>query len=442
MVSDTQTANGTAKPRLSLSAIVNLSAGFFGIQFAFGLQNANISRIFQSLGATIDDLPILWLAGPVTGLLVQPIIGAMSDHTWNGFGRRRPYFISGAMLSVLALMLLPIAPVFWLAVVAFWLLDVSINVAMEPFRAFVGDMLPNSQRPLGYAVQSILIGAGAFIASVMPYVLVHVFGVQSTAPIGQIPVSVILSFYIGAIAILVAIFWTVLTTPEYAPAQLATFENSTVQTLKPGLFAAAADFIHDLFHLKPTVVRLAVVQFFSWSGFFIMWIYTTPVIAQHQFHAAGPGSESYNAAADWVGLLFGLYNLVACGYGFLLGPLTNKLGSNRLHAFNLIAGALGFAGMVLISDPQWLVLPMIGIGLAWGSVLTLPYAILCEVVPFEKFGTFMGIFNLFIVLPQIMTSVVIGKLVHQFWPQDPVNIMWLAAGFWCCAAIAVWRKFA
>jgi len=429
------------KPKLGLAAMANLSVGFFGIQVAFALQNANISRIFQSLGAAIDDLPILWLAGPVTGLLVQPIIGAMSDRTWNRFGRRRPYFLTGAILSALALLLLPNAPVLWLAVAAFWLLDVSVNIAMEPFRAFVGDMLPNSQRALGYAIQSIFIGAGALAASALPYVLSHGFSIGSSAPLGQIPPSVTLSFYIGAAALVAAIIWTVVTTPEYPPEQLAQFEKSSAAPLKPGFKAGLADFINDLLHLSPTVRRLAIVQFFTWSGFFILWIYTTPVVAQHQFHAVAAGGALYNEAADWVGILFAVYNCVAFVYGFLLGPLSTRFGVNKLHAINLLAGALGFAGLVLISDPHWLVLSMIGIGMAWGSVLTLPYAILCEVVPFEKFGTFMGIFNLFIVLPQIMTSVMIGKIVHSLWPQDPINIMWLAAAFWVCAVLAVWRKF-
>lgn len=442
MTANSVSATSGVKPTLGIRAIANLSFGFLGIQVAFALQNANISRIFQSLGAAIDDLPILWLAGPVTGLLVQPIIGAMSDRTWNRWGRRRPFFMAGALLSALALIVLPNAGVLWLAVAAFWMLDVSVNVAMEPFRAFVGDMLPSSQRALGYAVQSIFIGAGALAASALPYVLSHYLLIESTAPLGEIPASVRLSFYLGAAALLLAILVTVLSTKEYSPEQLAQFENQAPKVHHGGFREALADFLADLVHLSPTMRRLAWVQFFTWSGFFVLWIYTTPVVAQHQFHAQGAGTALYNQAGDWVGILFAVYNSVAFLYGFLIGPLASRLGANRLHAINLILGAMGFAGLVIINDPLWLMLSMIGIGIAWGSVLTLPYTLLCEVVPYEKFGTYMGIFNLFIVLPQIMTSVVIGRIVHALWPSDPINIMWLAAGFFSLAAMAVWRRFA
>jgi maltose/moltooligosaccharide transporter len=345
------------------------------------------------------------------------------------------------LLSALALLILPNAPVLWVAVVAFWMLDVSVNVAMEPFRAFVGDMLPSSQRAFGYAVQSILIGAGALAASALPYLMSHQWGVTSTAPLGQIPDSVTYSFYIGAVALVCAIAWTVFTTAEYSPTQLAHYENKPLTHPTHGIKAVMGEFLHDLTHLSPTMKRLAWVQFFTWSGFFVMWIYTTPIVAMHQFHATAAGTEQYNQAGDWVGILFAVYNAVAFAYGFCIGPLAKYLGANRLHALNLLMGALGFVGLVYIPDPNWLIASMIGIGIAWSSVLTLPYTLLCEVVPYEKFGTYMGIFNLFIVLPQIMTSVLLGKLVHWLWPNDPVNILWMAAVFFSFAALAVWRRF-
>jgi len=431
-----------AKPPLGLVAIGNLSFGFFGIQIAFALQTANVSRIFQTLGAAIDQLPILWIAGPMTGLLVQPIIGYLSDRTWGRFGRRRPYFLAGAILSTTALVLLPNAPYLWLAVAAFWLLDISLNVSMEPFRAFVGDMLPEQQRTTGYAVQTIFIGCGALAASAAPWVFANLLGIRGDAPAGIVPDAVRVAFYVGAAALLVAVLWTVLSTREYSPEQLARFASAA--GLAP---APAAPAVHPLRELWADLVgmprvmrRLAVIQFFSWCAFFVLWIYGTPVVAYHQYGGAVAGTAAYNAAGDWVGVMFAVYNGVAAGYAFLLPPLAARFGRERVHAANLAAGAAGFLGFVATRNPQLLVLAMVGIGMAWASVLTMPYALLCGAIPYRKLGVYMGIFNFFIVLPQLVVAGVMGFVVHLAFPGDPAGVMAIAAGSFLIAAALAWRR--
>jgi maltose/moltooligosaccharide transporter len=431
-----------AKPRLGLAAIGNLSFGFFGIQIAFALQTANVSRIFQTLGAAIDQLPILWVAGPLTGLLVQPIIGYLSDRTWGRFGRRRPYFLAGAILSTTALVLLPNAPYLWLAVAAFWLLDISLNVSMEPFRAFVGDMLPEEQRTTGYAVQTIFIGCGALAASAAPWVFANLLGIRGDAPAGIVPDAVRVAFYIGAAALFVAVLWTVLSTREYSPEQLARF--AAAAGLPP---AAEAPAVHplrelwgDLVGMPQVMRRLAVIQFFSWCAFFVLWIYGTPVVAYHQYGGALAGTAAYNAAGDWVGVMFAVYNGVAAGYAFLLPPLAARFGRERVHAANLAAGAAGFLGFVMTRNPQLLVLAMVGIGMAWASVLTMPYALLCGAIPYRKLGVYMGIFNFFIVLPQLVVAGVMGFVVHLAFPGDPAGVMTIAAGSFLIAAALSWRR--
>ena len=433
------------KPRLDVRAIANLSFGFFGIQVAFALQAANISRIFQTLGATIDDLPILWIAGPVTGLLVQPIVGYLSDRTWCRFGRRRPYFFAGAVASTLALIVLPSASLLWLAVISFWVLDVAINVSMEPFRAFVGDMLPQGQRTAGYAVQTIFIGLGALSASAAPYLLTHYAGVSGTAPAGTVPDAVRLAFYIGAGALLGAVLWTITSTREYSPSQLAEFAGHTVApatTLgaRRGVFAPVAELFADVIAMPPVMRYLALIQFFSWCGLFVMWIYSTPVVAEHQFGGARPGSPAYNAAGDWVGVLFATYNGVAAAYALLLPALAARIGQARTHSVSLVAGAFGLAGFCVTRDPQMLLLSMVGIGMAWASVLTMPYALLCGAVPYRKFGTYMGIFNFFIVLPQLVVSSLMGVMVRHLFPHDPTGVMGIAAGCLVIAAGLSWRR--
>jgi maltose/moltooligosaccharide transporter len=431
------------KPALSLLAISNLSFGFFGIQIAFALQTANVSRIFQTLGAAIEDLPILWIAGPVTGLLVQPIVGWFSDRTWSRFGRRRPYFLGGALASAVALLVLPNAPVLWLAVAAFWLLDIAINVTMEPFRAFVGDMLPARQRTKGYAVQTIFIGTGALLASAAPWLLTNAFGVAGDAPAGVVPEAVKLAFFIGAAALFVAVGWTVVSTREYPPEALARYAAAEGRVDAPVDHAPAGGFIRslvaDVVRMPRAMRGLALVQFCSWSGLFVMWVYSTPVVA-HRYFDAAPNTPGFNAAGDWVGVMFSVYNAVAAAYAFVLPKLVARFGGERVHATNLAIGALGLASYCLFTHPNALLASMVAVGIAWASILTIPYALLCEAIPYSKFGTYMGIFNFFIVLPQIAVAAFAGPLVKAAFPVDPSGIMWIGGGALALGAVLAWRK--
>ncbi len=465
------------KPSLGFWRIWNMSFGFFGIQIAFALQNANVSRIFQSLGADTGSLAVYWLAAPLTGLLVQPVIGHFSDRTWIFGGRRRPYFLVGAVLTTLALFVMPHAPALWFAAVMLWVLDASINISMEPFRAFVGDMLPNRQRTQGFAMQTVFIGAGAVLGSALPWMLSGWFGV-SDATDAAVPANVVVAFGLGGVVLLGSILWTVFTSREYPPEELAKFREppslfrseEEVQGIAPasvaalvraglgflvagvvatagvmrldgdkqlyilagGLVVLGAFFllralmkraqqdenffshiIDDLTTMPVVMRRLAVVQFFSWFGLFIMWVYSTPAVTSFHYGTTEVGSELYNRGADWVGVLFGVYNGVAAIYAFFLPAIAERAGKRGAHVVNLLVGAGALASMMLIRDPALLWVPMLGIGVAWASILAMPYAILSECLPPKKMGIYMGIFNFFIVLPQItvvgvMSTVLVG----------------------------------
>ena len=415
------------RPRLSPVAIVNMCVGFFGIQIGFGLQNVNTSRIFQTLGAEVDSLAILWIAAPMTGLLVQPIIGYYSDRTWTRLGRRTPYFLVGAILTTLALFVMPHSPVLWFAAVMLWVLDASINVSMEPFRAFVGDQLPLQQRTRGYAMQSFFISVGAVIAYLLPEILSQA-GVANSAPAGEIPPSVRWSFYIGGVVLMAAVGWTVLRTREYPPEQLQSFDDAEPETaivarpitnarmwaeialfLVPALVlavcirhygldkslyilagglatyallllgtqggrqgGAVGEVIHDMRNMPDTMRRLSVVQFFSWFSLFAMWIYTTPTVTSLHFHSTDPTSVAYNDGADWVGVLFAAYSAFAAIAAFALAPLSRRIGLRTTHLLCLSLGGLSFISFRFIQDPHWLLLPMIGIGVAWAAILAIP----------------------------------------------------------------------
>ena len=408
------------KPALSLRQIANMSFGFFGIQIGFALQNGNVSRIFQTLGADIDTLPLLWLAGPVTGLVVQPVIGYFSDRTWGPFGRRRPYLLAGAILTTLALFIMPNAPALWIAAGTLWILDASLNITMEPFRALVGDMLPSRQRPLGFSMQTAFIGAGAVMASLAPYVF-NAFGVSNAASPGHIPPNVHLAFYVGGLFLLCAVLWTVFRTKEYPPDRLGNFDTNEVNvSLTDGAVErtdrTARNFFSDIlgdFAAMPDVMKqLALVQFFSWVGLFIMWVYTTPAVALRAWATTDPASAAYQTAGDWVGVMFALQNGIAAIYAFAIVALAHRVGTRRLHAFNLIMGALGFIGYLIFGSRMGLLLPMIGLGMAWGSILALPYSILSDALPPRKMGIYMGIFNFFIVLPQIFVGGTMGPVLR------------------------------
>ncbi|MFA8343074.1 MAG: MFS transporter [Rhodothermaceae bacterium] len=473
------------KPELSFWQIWNMSFGFLGIQFGFALQNANVSRIFETLGANIDEIPILWIAAPVTGLIVQPIIGHMSDKTWTKLGRRRPYFLAGAILASLALLAMPNSPVLWMAAGMLWIMDASINISMEPFRAFVGDMLPSKQRTVGFSMQSFFIGIGAIIASALPYMMTNWFGIENTAPHGEIPPSVKFSFYIGGIVFLLAVLWTVFSSKEYSPEELEKFEESEAgesnetspsedliaseKMMKNGLiwlavgvglfllfylyiymdyglgvfFGGAAIFgivqimvalltkqkktenglvsiINDLYKMPKTMVQLSYVQFFSWFALFAMWIYTTPAVTRHIYGATDTASAIYNEGADWVGVLMAVYNGFAAVMAFFLVWLAKRTSRKTVHAVSLVIGGLSLASFYFIKDPDMLLISELGIGLAWASILAMPYAILTGSLPAKKMGVYMGIFNFFIVIPQITAAAILGFFVKNLFGNEAI----------------------
>ena len=470
------------KPTLSFWQIWNMCFGFLGIQMGFALQNANVSRIFQTLGASIDDIPILWVAAPLTGLIVQPIIGYMSDRTWNRLGRRRPYFLVGAILASLALFIMPNSPYLWFAAGMLWILDASINISMEPFRAFVGDNLPERQRTAGFAMQTFFIGVGAVVASILPWVMTNWFDISNTAPAGQVPVSVKYAFYIGGAAFLLAVGWTVFRSREYSPEQLAEFDKARSHTdfpdestpraagkygiggivsavigaglwlwivqrgLDKQLFVLAGGLIafgllqllmavwqkddpnrngfteimHDLFHMPRVMKQLAVVQFFSWFALFAMWIYGTAAVTSYHFGAVDTTSAAYNDGADWNGVLFGSYNLFAALAAIAIPFVASRLGCRVCHLVNLALGGIGLIGFYFIHDPKLLLLPMVGVGFAWASILSMPYALLSNNLPSHKMGVYMGIFNFFIVIPQLVAASILGLILREFFDLQAI----------------------
>lgn len=412
------------KPRLSFWQIWNMSFGFLGIQFGFALQNANVSRIFETLGASKDELPILWLAAPVTGLLVQPIIGYYSDRTWHPkWGRRRPFFAIGAILATIALFLMPNSTALWMAVIMLWLMDASINISMEPFRAFVGDMLPNEQRTSGFAMQSFFIGVGAIIASALPYIFTNWFGVSNVAEDGGIPDSVRWSFYLGGIAYFVAVMWTVFNTEEYPPDDI---EKLKAENAEVGIWDGLVESFKGIFKMPKTMVQLSFVQFFSWFALFAMWIYTTSAVTSHIYGTEDTTSAMYNEGADWVGICFAIYNGIAALVAFLLPVIAKRTSRRITHLLALVCGALGLLSIYFITDPTMLLVSMLGVGIAWASILSMPYAMLSSILPADKMGYYMGVFNFFIVIPQIVAAGILGFILKNFF--DNVSVFALVIG--------------
>ena len=423
-----------SKPLVSFWQIWNMCFGFLGVQFAFGLQNANVSRIFQSLGASLDQVPLLWIAAPLSGLLVQPVIGYMSDRTWTRLGRRRPYFLVGAILASAALVLMPRSPTLWFAGALLWLLDGSINISMEPFRALVGDQLGPRQRPTGYAVQSFFIGVGAVVASMLPWILARA-GVSNTG--GVIPDTVRLAFDIGAAVMLGAIGWTIIRTREYPPEVLLSFDDAQpVAASKAGMLVTI---LQDLVAMPQAMRRLAWVQFFSWLALFSMWIYTTAAVAQVHFGTTDPHSAAYNEGANWVGVLFAAYNGFAALAAVCIPFMVRRFGLRVGHLINLWLGALSLLSFLFIRDPNWLLLSMLAMGFAWSSVLSLPYAMLSDSVPAQKMGLYMGLFNLFIVIPQVVAAGVLGSVVRIFFGGQPIYALALGGGCFIVAGLLTLR---
>ena len=480
------TAPARPKPRLSFWDVWNMSFGFLGIQFGFALQNANVSRIFETLGASVENIPILWIAAPVTGLLVQPVVGYFSDRTWNRLGRRRPYFLGGAILASLALVAMPNSPTLWVAAGMLWIMDASINISMEPFRAFVGDNLPSEQRTTGFAMQSFFIGTGAVVASALPWLLTEQFGVSNEAPRGVIPDSVRLSFYLGAAVFFVAVLWTVIRSKEYSPEEMALFEDNQeregqakdlrtaeeyaqngARQLRLGwiLLAVGAVFsawlareelyqvmilsagigvvgvllvvgglmqrggkydngfvtiLNDFQDMPHTMKQLAWVQFFSWFALFAMWIYTTAAVTSHIYGTHDTTSALYNEGANWVGVAFGAYNGVAAVVAFAIPVLAKRTSRKIAHAICLVCGAVGLLSIFVISEPRFLLGSMVGVGIAWASILSMPYAILTGSLPPSKMGYYMGVFNFFIVIPQIVAAAILGFFVGRFFGGEAI----------------------
>jgi len=569
------------KPALSFWQIWNMSFGFLGIQFGFALQNANVSRIFETLGASIDNIPILWIAAPVTGLIVQPIIGHMSDRTWNRLGRRRPYFLTGAILASAALFLMPNSPVLWVAAGMLWIMDASINISMEPFRAFVGDMLPSHQRTMGFSMQSFFIGTGAIIASALPWVLTNWFNISNVAAEGEIPPSVKFAFYIGGMVFFLAVLWTVVSSKEYSPEEMEAFQAADEQNhqgnerapLHPvkdtrlfrngliwlltglalyflfdtfiymdyglgvffggialfgllqiltGLFTrrgktqtGLVTIINDLYYMPKTMKQLAGVQFFSWFALFSMWIYTTAGVTSTKYdmelsrsmvmeleneferlsrmdesaqwnHTDEVGSDlekyrnkldageekvistvrlagyftdphkadllmlspettarllriqqEYNRGADWVGVLMAVYNGFAAIMAFVIMLMAKVITRKTVHFICLVVGGLSLISFYLIPDPRWLLVSELGIGLAWASILAMPYAILTGSLPPKKLGVYMGIFNFFIVIPQITAAAMLGFVVRTLFDQQAIYALVLGGVSMILAAVLV-----
>ncbi len=406
------------KPNLSMAQIINMSIGFLGIQMAFGLQNGNASRILGNFGADVHELSWFWLVAPITGLIVQPIIGHMGDNTWSPLGRRKPYFLMGAILCAIGLVLLPnaasatqmmAANVLLLAVIFLAMMDASINIAMEPFRALVGDMLPKHQGTLGFSVQTILIGIGAVIGSYLPDWLTKL-GVSNVAKEGFVADNVIYAFYCGAGILLLTILYTIFTTKEYSPQEFAEFEGGKEIVEQPSKFK---DIFSDFAKIPSLMKKLGIVQFFSWFALFTMWVFTTSALATHHFGLSPQDTHSvaFNKAGDLTGKLFGMYNLWAIPFAFLLTPIAKWIGKKQTHALALFCGGLGLISMFFIKDTSLLWISMIGLGFAWASILAMPYAMLIDAIPQKKMGVFMGIFNFFIVIPQIINGLLGGLIV-------------------------------
>jgi maltose/moltooligosaccharide transporter len=430
------------KPRLTLSQIVFMSFGFLGIQFGFALQNGNTSRILRSFGADVEQLPMFWIVAPLVGMIVQPLIGHYSDNTWTRLGRRKPYFLAGAILSSAALIFLPnagslsaIVPALWMGAGMVMIMDASFNVAMEPFRALVADNLPDSQRTSGFAVQTFLIGIGAVVGSELPSFLAKQGFSQEAGPSG-VADNIRYSFYIGAAVFMAAILVTVFFSREYNPKEYEQFHGKKdVDAPK----AAVSDIFKDFAKMPKTMKQLGLVQFFSWFALFSMWVFTTDAVATHVYGLTGDYAKSvaYNEAGNKVSSAFGTYNLVAAVYALMLPLVAKFLGRKGTHAFSLFAGGIGLISIFFIKDPEMLKFSMVGIGLAWASILAMPYVILSGAIPAGKLGIYMGIFNFFITLPQIINGIGGGWIVKHIYGGQPIYAIVLAGFFMICAAISV-----
>jgi maltose/moltooligosaccharide transporter len=413
------------KPRRNFWQIWNMSFGFLGIQFGWALQLSNMSAIYEVLGATPDKLPILWLAAPLSGLIIQPLIGNASDRTWGPLGRRRPYFLVGAILASAMLLVMPSCSTLWMAAGALWILDSSINVSMEPFRAFVADLLPEGQRTAGFAMQSLFIGLGAVVASALPWLLSNVFHVsQGHGGAHTIPMPVRLSFYFGAAAFLIAVLWTVITTKEYPPENIEEFRAA--QKKHTGLAQTIREVAHAWSEMPPTMAKLGIVQLLTFLGLFCMWLYFGVAVAHNIFGAENPDSPAYRAGIEWGGVCSAAYNAVCFVFSFALPGLARRFGRKRTHIFCLLCGAAGLMAVMLMHSKYMLLFSMVGVGIAWASTLSMPYAILAAILPPNRIGVYMGIFNFFVVVPEILASLFFGFIMVHFLHNN--RMLAIAAG--------------
>ncbi|WDO14162.1 MFS transporter [Flavobacterium sp. WW92] len=436
------------KRKLSFFDIWNMSFGYLGIQMGFALQNANASRILQIFGADVHSLSWFWIVAPLMGLIVQPIIGHYSDRTWTRFGRRKPYFLIGSILAAIGLILMPqsamltaFMPALWVGAGMLMIMDASFNIAMEPFRALVADLLPADQRTLGFSVQTALIGFGAVIGSWLPYALSNWFGVSSEANPGEVPYHLILSFIIGAFVLVGAVLLTVSTTKEYSPEELEAFDKAEGIVHEKEEKASLLNIFEDFRNMPQTMRQLGWVQFFSWFALFGMWVFTTPAIAHHVYNLPleDTHSKTYQEAGDWVGIIFGVYNAVSAVFAFFLPAIAKKIGRKSTHAFSLIVGGIGLISVYFVPSPNWLIVSMIGVGIAWASILAMPYAILSGSIPAKKMGVYMGIFNFFIVVPQIINAIIGGPIVKYIYGGNPIYAIVTSGVAFIIAALFAFR---
>ncbi|HEY9678956.1 MAG TPA: MFS transporter [Drouetiella sp.] len=427
------------KPRLSFWQIWNMNFGFLGIQFGWGLQLANMSAIYTKLGASPDSIPILWLAGPITGLLVQPLIGAMSDRTWNKLGRRKPYFLVGALLASVALCFMPDSPALWVAATLLWILDASINISMEPFRAFVSDKLNSDQSTLGFIMQSFFIGIGATLANALPLIFRNA-GITGLAANG-VPLTVVLSFRIGAAMFLLCVLWTIFTSSEYPPEDLEEFNRKRAEN--PGFGGLVKEVVQEIPQavkdMPATMKQLAWVQIFTWLGLFCMWMFFGLTTAYHIFNAPNSKSELFDRGVEWSGWCFAIYSVVCFLVAFIFPKLANKVGRKLLHGVSLVLGGLSLLSIYFIHDANTLQFSMIGVGIAWASILSMPYAILAGAIPPERTGVYMGVFNFFIVIPEIIASVSFQPLVKYVFHDNPLYVVMMGGVSLLIAAALVTR---
>lgn len=420
------------KPKLSFWQIWNLSFGFLGVQAGFALQNANVSRILSNFGADLHHLSFFWLLAPLVGLIIQPWVGAASDRTWNKLGRRKPYILGGAIAAAFGMYLMPNADlvVYLLPPIAFGalmlaLMDASFNVTFQPFRSLVADMTPDSQTNIGYSVQTLLINLGAVIGSFLPYLLTNVLGIANTAEPGHVPASVIWSFYIGGTILLLSVVWTVIRTKEYAPKEFAEYQGKSLEEEKS---AEHTSFWSTLLSMPTVMRKLAVVQFFSWFALFIIWVYTTSAVAQHIWGTdiKDSSSTAYNEAANWVGVLFGLYSVFAAIFAIFMNKIADKFGRVKTYSFSLLLGAVGFFSIYFFNNHYYLIISMIGIGVAWAAILGMPYAILSRALPAGKTGVYMGIFNITVVVPQLVSGSITGPALKYIFHDNAIYMIIIA----------------